>query len=113
MKSETPVLSLPKFKYYSRIHRSMTGGLSQLQHRVVVSARQATWLVGLYDNPMEELTLSLSQESMNSAAGLLRLCHWHAVTVSRSITTRLAPSKHIFAGRNESQNVSNYLQNLK
>jgi hypothetical protein len=51
----------------SRIHRSLTGGKSQLLLRVVIPARQATWLAGWYYNPMPELTLSSSQGSMNSA----------------------------------------------
>jgi hypothetical protein len=54
----------------SRIHRSLTRGYSQLWHRVVVPARQATWMAGRYENPLPELTLSPSQGSMNSATGI-------------------------------------------
>ncbi len=42
----------------SRIHRSLTGWQSQLRHRDVVPARQATWLAtwlaGPYDSPMPD-----------------------------------------------------------
>jgi hypothetical protein len=56
----------------SPTHRSMTGGYSRLWHKVVVPARQATWLAGRYDNPMPESTLSPSQGPMNSATAVLR-----------------------------------------
>ncbi len=42
----------------SRIHRSLTGGLSQLRHRIGVPARQPCSLACRFDNPMPELTLS-------------------------------------------------------
>ncbi len=46
-------------------------------YRVVVPARQATWLVGQYDNLMPELTVSSSQGSMNSATALSPLTLIH------------------------------------
>jgi hypothetical protein len=55
----------------SRIHGSLTGRQSQLRHRVVVPASQATWLAGRYVNPMPESTLSPSQGFINSATGAL------------------------------------------
>jgi hypothetical protein len=55
----------------SGIHRSLTGDKSQLWHRVVVPARQPCSLACRYDNPMQELTLSPSQGSMNWATGFI------------------------------------------
>jgi hypothetical protein len=66
-----PLLILFKYRTggltCSRIHRSLTGGQSQLRQRVVVPARQPCSQAWRYDNPMTELTLSYSQESMNLA----------------------------------------------
>ncbi len=69
----------------SRIHRSLTGGLSQLRHRVVVPARQGPWLAGRYDNPMLELTYSPSQESMNSATGKRCISHLNSWVAGRMV----------------------------
>ncbi len=75
--------------YCSRIHRSMTGEYSQLRHRVVVPACKATLPAGQYDIPMPELTLSPSQESMNSATGWCRFiihCYVLYCTLSHTYT---------------------------
>ncbi len=71
------LIPLPPFpcvsKCCSRIHRSVTGGGGgwiQLRHRVVVPARQATWLAGRYENPMPELTLSPSHGYINSVTSV-------------------------------------------